>query len=152
MKVAAQTLLLILMAIGVCQGGVIEVDLSRMVQESDLIVIARAIQIEEKAVDEPFHAGVVTLEIEQTIEGVYSGKKIRVNYAPLLSVEPRFLIGERCIFFIRTSDQKNSIVRGYAGKVHIEEGMVMVGSILGEERRQALEDFVLKIRSVRTGR
>jgi hypothetical protein len=46
-------------------------------------------------------------------------------------------------FFI---GERNLIVKGYAGKIPIEKGNVEVCYILGERKRQTLNDFINRIK------
>ena len=86
---------------------------------------------------------VATIEIEQIIVGNYEDKHIDITYYPRLIFEARFVVNERCIFLI---DERNTIVKGYAGKIPIEKDKVEVRYILGEQKNQTLEDFINRIK------
>jgi hypothetical protein len=43
-------------------------------------------------------------------------------------------------------DERNTMVKGYAGKIPIEEDKVEVRHILGEATSQTLKDFIQRIK------
>jgi hypothetical protein len=117
-----------------------EIPLDEMIKESKIVVIGKVLRIED-----PIFAkmAVATIEIEQTIVGNYEDKQIDITYYPRSNFEARFVLNERCIFLI---DKRNTIVKGYAGKIPIEKDKVEVHYILGEQKSQALKDFTRRIK------
>jgi hypothetical protein len=117
-----------------------EIPLDEMIKESKIVVIGKAVRI----VDPIFHKmAVATIEIEHIIVGNYEGKQIDITYYPRSNFEARFVLNERCIFLI---DERNTIVKGYAGKIPIEKDKVEVHYILGEQKSQTLKDFIQRIK------
>jgi hypothetical protein len=117
-----------------------QIPLDEMIKESKIVVIGKVLRIE----DPIFHKmAVATIEIEQIIVGNHDGKQIDITYYPRSNFEARFVLNERCIFLI---DERNTIVKGYAGKIPIENGKVEVRYILGEPMNQTLKDFTQRIK------
>lgn len=117
-----------------------EIPLDKMISRSKRIVIGKVLKIK----DPIFHsAAVATIEIEQIIVGNYKDKQIDITYYPRSNFEARFVLNERCIFLI---DEKNTIVKGHAGKIPIENDKVEVRYILGEAMNQTLKDFNQRIK------
>ncbi len=117
-----------------------EIPLDEMIKESKIVVIGKVLRIE----DPIFHKmAVATIEIEQIIVGNYEGKQIDITYYPRSNFEARFVLNERCIFLI---DERNTIVKGRAGKILIEKDKVEVRYILGEPMNQTLKDFTQRIK------
>jgi hypothetical protein len=117
-----------------------EIPLDEMIKRSKIVVIGKVLRIEE-----PIFAkmAVATIEIEQIIVGNYENRQIDVTYYPRSNFEARFVLNERCIFLI---DERNTIVKGYAGKIPIENDKVVLRHILGEPINQTLKDFTQSIK------
>jgi hypothetical protein len=125
-----------------------EIPLDEMIDKSKLVVVGKVVRVAEEPTtkdpkDSLFLKAVATIEVEEIILGSYEDKQIDVTYYPRLSSEARFVINERCILFI---GERNLIVKGYAGKIPIEKDKVEVLYILGEQKRQVLEDFIRRIK------
>jgi hypothetical protein len=117
-----------------------EIPLDEMIKESKIIVIGKMLRIKEPI----FHKmGVATIQIEQILVGNYEEKQIDITYYQSSIFDPRFVLNERCIFLI---NERNTIVKGYAGKIPIEEDKVEVRHILGEATSQTLKDFIQRIK------
>jgi hypothetical protein len=117
-----------------------QIPLDEMIKESKIIVIGKVLRIEEPI----FHKmAVATIEIEQILVGNYEDKQIDITYYPRSIFDARFVLNEQCIFLI---DERNTIVKGYAGKIPIEKDKVEVRYILGEPRSQPLKDFTQRIK------
>jgi hypothetical protein len=116
-----------------------QIPLDEMIKESKIVVIGKVLRIEDPIFR---NMAVATIEIEQIIVGNYEDKQIDITYYPRSNFEARFVLNERCIFLI---DERNTIVKGYAGKIPIEKDKVEVRYILGEQESQTLEDFVKSI-------
>jgi hypothetical protein len=120
-----------------------------MIKQSKLVIVGKVVRIEEmptlkntkKSIFD--EVAVARIEIEQIIVGSYEEKHIDINYHPRLTFEVRFWLNERCIFFI---DERNLMVKGYAGKIPIERENVEVRYILGEKKTQTLKDFIDRIK------
>jgi hypothetical protein len=126
-----------------------EIPLDEMIKQSKLVATGKVVRIEEMPIlrnvkksvfDEK---AIVTIEIEQIIVGSYKDKHIDVTYYPRLTFEAWFVVNQRCIFFI---GENNQIVKGYGGKIPIENGKVEVRNILGEATSQTLKDFTERIK------
>ena len=117
-----------------------EIPLDEMIKQSKLVVVGKVIRIEE-----PFFAkiAVATIEIEQTMVGNYEGKQIDITYHPRSDFDAWFALNQRCIFL---TNEGNTIVKGYAGKIPIERDKVEVRYILGEATSQTLKDFTERIK------
>ncbi len=117
-----------------------EIPLDEMIKESKIVVIGKVLRID----DPIFHKmAVATIEIEQIIVGNYEDKQIDITYYPRSNFEARFVLNERCIFLI---DERNTIVKGYAGEIPIENDKAEVRYILGEPMNQTLKDFTQRIK------
>jgi hypothetical protein len=117
-----------------------EIPLDEMVSRSKIVVIGKVLRVK----DPIFHrAAVATIEIEQIIVGNYEDKQIDITYYPRSNFEARFVLNERCIFLI---DERNTMVKGYAGKIPIENDKVEVRYILGEPVNHTLKDFTQRIK------
>ncbi|MEW6665591.1 MAG: hypothetical protein AB1512_10290 [Thermodesulfobacteriota bacterium] len=132
-------------------GKVIEFDLKRMTVKARLIIVGSVTKVVETLNDDPYGKGVASIEVEEVIKGGPTEKHIDVHYAPRAGEEAGFLIGDRCVFFITDWKGNPHILQGYAGKIPIEEGYVRVLFIRGEEKKQALEHFIQRIRDVMKG-
>jgi hypothetical protein len=111
-----------------------------MIKQSKLIVVGKVLRIKEPI----FHKmAVATIGIEQILVGHYEDKQIDITYYQSSIFDPRFVLNERCIFLI---NERNTIVKGYAGKIPIEKDKVEVRYILGEPRSQPLKDFTQRIK------
>jgi hypothetical protein len=116
-----------------------QIPLDEMIKQSKIVVIGKVLRIKEPI----FHrTAVATIEIEQIIGGNYEDKHINITYNPRFTFEARLLLNERCIFMV---DERNTIVKGCAGKIPIEKDKVEVRYILGEATSQALKDFTQRI-------
>ena len=116
-----------------------QIPLDEMIKESRIIVIGKVLRIKEPI----FHKmAVATIEIEQILVGNYEDKQIDITYYPRSIFDARFVLNEQCIFLI---DERNTIVKGYAGKIAIEKDKVEVRYILGEQESQTLKDFIKSI-------
>jgi hypothetical protein len=129
--------------------------LDEMIDESKLVLVGRVVKIAETSRTESgkdtlYDLAVATIEIEQIILGSYEEKQIDVTYFFRLSIAPYFEIGERCVLFIGQSNGRNSIVKGYAGMIPIKNTNVEVHHILGEQERQALKDFIQRIKDTKS--
>ena len=126
-----------------------EIPLDEMIKQSKIVVIGKVVRTAEIATTKNAkksilgEMAVATIEIEQIIVGNYEDKHIDITYYPRLIFEARFVVNERCIFLI---DERNTIVKGYAGKIPIEKDKVEVRYILGEQKNQTLEDFINRIK------
>jgi hypothetical protein len=121
-----------------------EVPLDEMIKRSKIVAIGKVLRIK----DPLFHKmAVATIEIEQIIVGNFEDKQIDITYYPRSNFEARFVLNERCIFLI---DERNTIVKGYAGKIPIEKDKVEVHYILGEPVNQTLKDFKQRIKDTKS--
>ena len=117
-----------------------QIPLDEMIKQSKIVVIGKVLRIEE-----PIFRGMAaaTIEIEQIIAGNYEDKQIDITYNPGSTFDARLVLNERCIFMV---DERNTIVKGYAGKIPIEKDKVEVRYILGEPTSQTLKDFTNRIK------
>ena len=101
-----------------------EIPLDEMIKQSKLVVVGKVIRIKE-----PIFAKipVATIEIEQIIGGNYEDKQIDITYHPRSVFDAWFVLNQRCIFLINAG---NTIVKGYAGKIPIENEKVEVDDYL----------------------
>ena len=126
-----------------------EIPLDEMIKHSKLVVVGKVLRIEEMPT--PRNAkksifdkmAIATVEIEQIIVGSYEDKHIDITYYPRLTFEAWFVVNQRCIFFI---GERNVMVKGYGGKIPIENDKVEVRYILGEAIKQTLIDFIQRIK------
>ena len=131
-----------------------EIPLDEMIKQSKLVAVGKVVRIEEIPTPKKERksifdvTAIATVEIEQIIVGSYEDKHIAITYYPRLTFEARFFLNQRCIFFI---GENNQIVKGYAGKITIENGKVEVRYILGEATSQTLKDFTQKIEESKSG-
>ncbi len=119
-----------------------------MIRQSELILVGKVVRIKEMPTPKKTKKSIfdemarATIEVEQIIVGSYEDRHIDVTYYPRLTFEARFFVNQRCIFFVG----ERNIVKGYAGKIPIENGKVEVRYILGEATSQTLKDFAQKIK------
>ena len=121
-----------------------EIPLDEMIGKSKLVVVGKVVRMEEIATPKRAkksifdEVAIAKIEIEQIVVGSCEDKHIDITYYPRSNFEARFVINQRCIFFI---DERNFIVKGYASKIPIEKDKVEVHYILGEQRKSDLEGF-----------
>ena len=117
-----------------------QIPLDKMIKQSKIVVIGKVLRIKE-----PTFRGMAaaTIEIDQIIAGNYEDRHINITYNPRFTFEARLLLNERCIFMV---DERNTIVKGCAGKIPIEKDKVEVRYILGESTSQTLKDFTQRIK------
>ena len=130
------------------RSKIILLPLQEMVEEAELIIIGKVMQI-EKTDNKHREYGdeyKVTIEIEETIKGDRAIKDVDIYYFPTLSVEPEFVIRERCIFFMKTWKGRHTIVQGSGGKAVIKNNEVSPLYIKDEEKAQKLQLFIQKIK------
>jgi hypothetical protein len=136
----------------------IDVPLSKMVQESELIVIGtvtayvntgEVFLFERENFKREFPFYKATIKVEKTLKGDPKKSEIDV-YSFGTSSEPEFHVQERGIFFIETDRRKSfrgrqSVAGGYAGMLPIEEDTVRPLYIEGEQKKQKLDAFIQRI-------
>jgi len=133
-------------------GRVILATLDQMVKESELIVIGKVNDIERTTTSHEEYGNEYKAEIrvEQTLKGRGVEKEVFIYYFPRR--EPEFIIGERCILFIKAWKGKYRIVRGIGGRVKIEENKAFRLRMVNEDETQELDQFIQKIaNSMKTG-
>lgn len=130
------------------RSKIILLPLQEMVEEAELIIIGKVLQIEKTGNkhEEYGYEHQVTIEVGETIKGDKTIKNIGIYYFPSISIEPEFSLNERGIFFVKTWEGKYTIVQGYGGKVVIENDEVKPLYIKDEEKVQKLQTFIQKIR------
>jgi hypothetical protein len=133
-------------------GRVISATLDQMVKESELVVIGKVNDIERTTTSLEEYGNEYRAEIgvEQTLKGRSVEKQVFIYYFPRCELE--FMIGERCILFIRAWKGKDRIVRGIGGKVKIEDNKAYLLRMVNEDETQELDQFIQKIRNpMKTG-
>lgn len=128
---------------------VILTTLDQMIKESEIIVVGKVNDIERTAIKhkEYGYEYKVKIGVEKILKGHHVNKQIQIFYFPNLSIEAKFIIGERSIFFIKTWKGKYRTVRGYGGKVDIKDSEATPLFIRDEDKTQKLQQFIQKIRN-----
>jgi hypothetical protein len=130
------------------RSKIILLPLHGMVDEAELIIIGKVLQIEKTSNThkEYGYEYKVKIEVGETIKGNPLIRDVDIYYFPTFSIEPEFSLNERGIFFIKIWEKKYTVVQGYAGKVAIENENVKPLYIKDEESIQNLQIFIQKIR------
>ncbi len=123
--------------------------MTEMIHLSRLIIIGRVITIVEPVGEKSPAKGIATIEIEEIIRGTYGENEIKIVYSPSSAPSAHFVIGQRCVFFIKSINNANYIVQAYAGQIPIEDERVRVLFISGEKKDQPLVDFIKRIKEIR---
>src|SRR3989338_5167717 len=127
----------------------VHIPLSRLVQESDAIVIGEVVDKESRQGPDICISTYVTIQIEQTLKGTLQetvlveipGGKVR-DICLMVSDTPEFEKDEQALVFLKQKKPGVYIVRGlFQGKFTIKNGIIL-------ENNQDLEDFVREIREI----
>jgi hypothetical protein len=130
---------------------IIEFPLSEMVSNSEIIVVGTVVHTEKtkdtvKFDGNEYEQYKATIHIENMIKGNGALKEVDVYYLPsFVSLEATFAVGDRAIYFIKTSEGRTILVQGYGGKAKIEKDVVETRFIRGEPDTQNFGIFLQKI-------
>jgi hypothetical protein len=142
------TLTFVLLA-SVSDGKIRPLPLNEMVKEAELIVIGKVVSGEKtrEHYDSELVYSRTKVAIKKTLKGDTSVRELYIYTVPV-TTDARFQLNEESILFIHTKKGKNSVVRGYGGKVDIKGDMVGPITMINEPREQKLEVFMNKIEIV----